>query len=160
MNFKSGVANQNKQNKKDELKITKSNKVYEGRFEEKKLDFIAERNALDFDNLVDQVYPKEYYPGPHDNDIREILKYHRIDNYSFDSKNQISHDNYKLLLVLMKNKKASLYENNFYNFEYSTDWDKIVSDNNYRNKDFNTEKHHDPDTDNYLEMFKTMLKKK
>ncbi len=80
----------------------------------------------------------------HDNDIREILKSHRIDNYSFDPKNQISHNNYKLLLVLMKNKKAALYENNFYNLEYSTDWDKIIGDNNGRNNDFNTDKNLSP----------------
>jgi hypothetical protein len=157
LHFKPGAAIQNKQTKKDDLKIMKTNKVFEGRFEEKKLDFIIERNGLDFDNLVEQVYPKEYIPGRHDNDIREILKTHRLDNYSFEPKNQISHDNYKLLLVLMKNKKAALFENNFYNLEYSTDWDKIVGDNNYRSRD-SKEKNHDPD--NYGEMFKTLLKKK
>lgn len=139
------------------MKITKTSKVYEGRFEEKKLDFFTERNALDFDNLVEQVYPKEYIPGPHDNDIREILKHHRLDNYPYDGK-QISHDNYKLLLVLMKNKKAALYENNFYNLEYSTEWDKIICDNNYKSKDSITDKNHYPD--NYVEMFKNMLRKK
>lgn len=105
---------------------------------------------------MEPTYPKEYIPGPHDNDIREILKVHRLDNYSFDSKNQISHDNYKLVLALMKNKKAALYENNFYNLEYATDWEKIVGDNNYRKDDI--DKNHD--LDNYVEMFKSLLKKK
>ncbi len=76
---------------------------------------------------------------------------------NFDTKNHISHDNFKLLLVLMKNKKAALNENNFYNIEYSTDWDKIVNYNNEKNKsDFvgkNTE-----NVEDYVDHFKMMLK--
>jgi len=57
----------------------------------------------------------------------------------------------------MKNKKAALNENNFYNIEYSTDWDKIVNYNNEKNKsDFvgkNTE-----NVEDYVDHFKMMLK--
>lgn len=112
---------------------------------------------MDFDNLIEQVYPKEYVPVLHDNDIREILKNHRIDYLNFDPKNHISHDNFKLLLHLMKNKKASLYEKNFYNSEYSTDWEKIVKVNTDKNKNSIFNKNPENAVD-YVDQFKMMLK--
>lgn len=121
------------------------------------MDFLNKRNGLDFDNLIEQVYPKEYIPIHHDNDIKEILKNHKIDNMNFDPKNHISHDNFKLLLILLKNKKAALYENNFYNLEYSTDWEKIVNGNYDKNKGSYNNKTNN-NSEDFVDQFKMMLK--
>jgi hypothetical protein len=78
---------------------------------------------MDFDNLIESEYPKTYIPN-FDRDISDILTTNNID--MGDNYQSISFDNFKLVLELMKNKKAALYENNFYmDEEYSTDFEKI-----------------------------------
>lgn len=103
---------------------------------------------MDFDNLIESEYPKKYIARLHDNDISKILSVNNIDNSDSYKKN-ISFDNFKLLLELMKNKKAALYENNFYmEDDYSTDFDKIKG-NNYAGGSFANI--------DYLDLFKNLL---
>lgn len=101
---------------------------------------------MDFDNIIESEYPKNYLPQ-HDDDIRKILYVNNIDN--LDTKKNISFDNFKLLLELMKNKKSEVYEKNFYMDEYSTDFDKIKGNNlSLGNKYANID---------YLDLFKGLL---
>jgi hypothetical protein len=135
----------NKQKREDNRPSQKID--HNERFQEKKLDFKNEKTGMDFDNLIESEYPKTYI-SKFDSDISNILSINNID--MADSKKNISFDNFKLLLELMKNKKAALFENNFYmDEEYSTDIEKIKGNsNNFKGSLSNID---------YLELFKSLL---
>ena len=139
--------NNNKQ-KREDNKLS-LNIDHNERFQEKKLDFYNKKTGMDFDNLIDSEYPKEYISKLHDNDINKILS---VNDFMIPEthKNNINYDNFKLLLELMKNKKAALYEKNFYMDEYSTDFDKIKGIDNTRSQDENN-------IIDYLDQFKNLL---
>lgn len=118
-----------KQRRDDALYDKKSSENFETRFQERKLDYDKnrKRSGLDFENLIDPDLPKDYIPQLHDNDIEILTRVNELGSFEY-LRNSISHDNMKLLLQLMKNKKAALCEKNFYISEYSTDFEEITKD--------------------------------